>query len=508
MHRIIFLGILFHLFIQLHGQEYQDPEITRVLVDPETNLVYVYFTGTDHPEVSYYKISQWRITGINPVASGVPIESSITEHNTSVTEYLKELTIPEVENEPVGFTVGAFDDSDEPLLESYPPDSTIHLAVEYDSCNASVRLQWNDYNAWRGRILEYEIQGRNSDGSYNLLMQLPGEVTDTILYGLQANNTYHFFITARLNRLYLDAYVTSNGVFFDTPHAFYPEFIHANYGTVTESNSPNVRFTIDPRSELDTYQLLRSEEPLDQYNVIVSVAPVNDAVEYTDEQVDASHRPYYYKLVAINYCQQVISTSENIAGTIYLEARPEGYTVELQWTDYFNWNTGVERFDIERRFPDEDFQTIQSTVNRAFSDQTLNALINQQESSEVYYKITAHENAGDPNSPQPASSASNIVRIYLPMNIRFEYNAFVPGMEGFSHFGPTIDFLPVSARFTIYNRWGNRVFETSDIYNLEWDGQIEGSDYAPEGVYRYQFEYKNEDGNQSVIHGDVTVVRQ
>lgn len=507
MYRIISIAVLLILFKWIEAQVYIDPEITRVLVDPETDTVFVYFTGTDHPDVSHYKISQWRITGDNPVASGVPIGSSRTDHTGQV-QYTVELDIPEVVNEPVGFTVGAFDSDDEVLLESYPPDSTIHLAAVYDSCEASVYLSWNDYNAWRGSIQEYEIVGTNGDGSYDLLMQLPEEITETTLYNLQANNSYHFYIIAYLNKLSPDANVTSNGENFDTPHTFYPEFIHADYGTVSESNTPLVHFTIDPRSELSTYYLLRSEEPAGMYDSVAIMNPENNIIEHTDNEVNASTQPYYYRLVAINYCEEPILTSENIAGTIYLEAQLVDYVTNLQWTDYYNWNTGVERFDIERRFADNNFQIVTSTSSLSFIDQSLGNLINQQESSEVCYRITAYENEGDPNSPEPAKSSSNIVCINLPINVRFPYNAFVPGLEGFARFGPTIDFLPTRASFKIYNRWGNLVFETYDIYNLEWDGRMQGGSFAPEGVYRYQLEYENESGNQSVIHGEVTLVRQ
>lgn len=503
----IFPFILLFLFNHIQGQVYENPDITRVLVDPESNLVHLYFTGTDHPDVSHYKISQWRITGNNPISSGVPLESSRTDH-TGQASYSLELDIPEVLNEPVGFTVGAFNIADEVLLESYPPDSTIHLSAVYDSCEASVWLQWNDYNAWRGHILEYEIRGTNSDGSYNILVTLPEETTETTIHNLQANNDYHFNAVAFLNRSDTEAYVTSNGVKFNTPHSFYPEFIHADYGTVSESNAPYVQFTVDSRSELDTFQLLRAEDPLGQYDLIEILNPDNNIVEYTDEEADASVQPYYYKIVAINYCHEPVITSENIAGTIYLEAQLNDYVANLQWTDYFSWNTGVNRFDIERGFPNEDFQIIGSTSTLTFADQSLGNMMNQGGSSEVCYRITATENPGDPNSSGQASSISNVVCINLPINIQFNYNAFVPGLEGFNRFGPTIDFLPTEASFKIYNRWGNLVFESHDIYNLEWDGQIQGNGYAPEGVYRYQFEYKNEQGNQSVIHGSVTVVRQ
>ena len=501
---LLLIPLLF--FTQLKGQVYEIPDITRVLVDHETNMVQIYFTGTDHPDVSHYKISQWRITGNNPVSSGIPLESSRTPH-TGQASYFLELAIPEVTTEPVGFSVGAFDASDQVLLESFPPDSTIHLVAVYDSCLASVWLQWNDYNAWRGQLLQYEIRGSNTDGTYSTLVTLPEGTTETTINNLQANNSYHFYVLARLNNIDTGAYVTSNGVNFDTPHSYYPEYIHADYGTVAGSNHPFVRFTIDPLSELDTFQLLRSEEPMGQYEQIAMLNPVNNRIEYTDEEVDASLQPFYYRLAAINFCHEPIITSENTAGTIYLEAQLNNYSTALQWTDYFNWNTGVNHFDIERAFPGEDFQNIGNTTTLAFIDESLSDMLNQGENSEVCYRITAHENPGDPNSTTPGTSSSNVVCIHLPINVRFEYNAFVPGLDGFARFGPTIDFLPTEASFKIFNRWGNLIFETRDIFNLQWDGRIQGGDYAPEGVYRYQFKFKNEQGDWSVIHGSLTVVR-
>jgi hypothetical protein len=256
------------------------------------------------------------------------------------------------------------------------------------------------------------------------------------------------------------------------------------------------------------FQLLRSENPAAQFDIIHVLNPENNMIEYSDEEVDASVQPYYYRLTAINYCQEPILTSENIAGTIYLEAQLDEYTVNLQWTDYYSWATGVEYFDIERRFPGDDFQSIGNISALSYTDQSFENLVNQNEISEVCYRITAHENPGDTISTQPATSSSNTVCISLPINVRFLYNAFVPGLEGFAYFGPVIDFLPTEASFTVYNRWGNLIFETTDIYNLQWNGQMHDGSYAPENVYRYQFKYRNESGKETVIHGEVTVVRQ
>ncbi len=491
----------------IEGQPYNNPEIVRLLVDPETNNVHIYYTGTDHPDVTHYKISRWMFTGNNPVPSGVPIESSSTPHS-GAPEYHWTDYIGEVTGTPVGFTVGAYNNEDEPINQSYPPDSTICLTAEYDSCLASLSLQWNDYNAWRGNTLEYEVHGSNSNGNYTFVSTLPGNVTSTVITGLQANNQYMFYILSRKNSSTPADTVTSNGVRFSTIHAYYPEYIHADYGTVAEGNHPFVHFTIDSLSELTRYVLFRSEDPTGEYVKRDSFYTSGDYIEYSDELADASAGPYYYILKAVNYCHEMIVGSENIAGTICLTARMAGNAVNLDWTPYYEWSAGVSQYDIERSLSDEPFELIGQTQSTEFTDNSLTDMAGQQISSEVCYRITAHENPGDVHSETLASSSSNSYCIILPMNIRFEYNAFVPGLDGFATFGPAMDFIPSYFDFKIFNRAGTKVFESKDPYSPRWDGKYENGVTVPEGVYRYQLEYKDETGKKSVLTGSVSVVRQ
>ena len=67
----------------------------------------------------------------------------------------------------------------------------------------------------------------------------------------------------------------------------------------------------------------------------------------------------------------------------------------------------------------------------------------------------------------------------------------------------------MSLKFSVFNRWGARVFYTDDI-NVGWDGKIDGAD-APMGVYVYKFEYTaaNFKGEvvESFTYGDITLVR-
>ena len=38
---------------------YIQPDITRVLVNPETNNTHVFYTGTDHPDANFYLLLKW-----------------------------------------------------------------------------------------------------------------------------------------------------------------------------------------------------------------------------------------------------------------------------------------------------------------------------------------------------------------------------------------------------------------------------------------------------------------
>ena len=57
----------------------------------------------------------------------------------------------------------------------------------------------------------------------------------------------------------------------------------------------------------------------------------------------------------------------------------------------------------------------------------------------------------------------------------------------------------------IYNRWGNLVFETTDLQS-GWDGRFQGGE-CPEGVYFYLLNYTTPDGANHTKAGNLTLLR-
>jgi gliding motility-associated-like protein len=57
----------------------------------------------------------------------------------------------------------------------------------------------------------------------------------------------------------------------------------------------------------------------------------------------------------------------------------------------------------------------------------------------------------------------------------------------------------------IYNRWGQKLFETHDI-NEGWDGTYKGTD-APAQAYVYLIKLRDAQGNEIVRSGSVVLIR-
>ncbi|MBC8045325.1 MAG: gliding motility-associated C-terminal domain-containing protein [Fimbriimonadaceae bacterium] len=94
--------------------------------------------------------------------------------------------------------------------------------------------------------------------------------------------------------------------------------------------------------------------------------------------------------------------------------------------------------------------------------------------------------------------------IYIP-------NAFSPNNDGVNDFTMLIGVAVSDLHLSIYNRWGELVYETNDINiinntDIGWDGKQNGED-AEMGVYAYLLTATGEDGSVLQRKGNITLVR-
>lgn len=89
-------------------------------------------------------------------------------------------------------------------------------------------------------------------------------------------------------------------------------------------------------------------------------------------------------------------------------------------------------------------------------------------------------------------------------------NAFTPDGDNLNdRFRPRFECPPASVHFAIFNRWGDKVFETSDPDTPGWDGAV-NAEPAPTDVYLWVLEYEvSIDGRleKKLEKGEITLLR-
>ncbi|MEO5647195.1 MAG: gliding motility-associated C-terminal domain-containing protein, partial [Chitinophagaceae bacterium] len=84
-------------------------------------------------------------------------------------------------------------------------------------------------------------------------------------------------------------------------------------------------------------------------------------------------------------------------------------------------------------------------------------------------------------------------------------NAFTPGKFGVNSVVKVIGFGIKEMQWRIYNRWGQKIFETNDR-SIGWDGTFNGK-LQPLDVYTYTLDVKFSDGKTFRKTGDITLLK-
>jgi gliding motility-associated-like protein len=89
----------------------------------------------------------------------------------------------------------------------------------------------------------------------------------------------------------------------------------------------------------------------------------------------------------------------------------------------------------------------------------------------------------------------------------FVPNSFTPNNDGINDvWFPVFDQLDV-IEITVFNRWGESIFE-GNKQQYFWSGNVRGGDYyAPNGTYGYKILYKSQFGDDEIIYGHIVLTR-
>jgi gliding motility-associated-like protein len=87
-------------------------------------------------------------------------------------------------------------------------------------------------------------------------------------------------------------------------------------------------------------------------------------------------------------------------------------------------------------------------------------------------------------------------------------NAFTPDYDDFneSFFPKGFGISDEGYTFRIFNRWGDLVFQTNELYGA-WNGRMNNGDLAQDGTYTWTVTFRDELGGRHQRKGHVSLLK-
>ena len=112
--------------------------------------------------------------------------------------------------------------------------------------------------------------------------------------------------------------------------------------------------------------------------------------------------------------------------------------------------------------------------------------------------LIAYNSVGCPDTARQEVTTLIVPALDVP-------NAFTPNSNDINSIVLVRGFGIAKMRFIIWNRWGQKVFETDN--RIEgWDGKVKGV-VQPMDVYAYTLDVEFFDGTKTTRKGDITLIR-
>ena len=276
---------------------------------------------------------------------------------------------------------------------------------------------------------------------------------------------------------------------------------------VLPDNSVELIWDWNSIAEIQSFEILQSLEsdPVSTFTILNSTPapiPLGNGKTYIDVISEPSESKVFYKIQTTDDCDTVVES--NYGSTIHLVGNPQpGFTNFLTWTSFDIENAELVDYAIYRIVNDvSTFVELVPAGTTFFSDE-----VDPSESSEsnVCYFVVAKANLTLPNgSIESIESSSNTTCVEQLVSI-VAPNAFAP--QGVNQiFRPLIIFgETVNYHFSVYNRWGELLFETKDI-DEGWNGKYKGV-IQPLGAYIFQVRITQVNGRVVEDSGVFTLLR-
>ncbi|MBT6834532.1 MAG: T9SS type B sorting domain-containing protein [Bacteroidetes bacterium] len=227
---------------------------------------------------------------------------------------------------------------------------------------------------------------------------------------------------------------------------------------------------------------------------------------FEDLMVDPDKKSYYYRLKATDSCDYTGEYSNN-GKSILLSIDTNNIYPTLTWTAYEEWDQGVAGYELQLAGSSSlvaGFSSLVSNLNfeRVTSSKQPVAKFTDSlaklKAAYYCYRVVAYRNNDSLQSVSNVVCIPAVFRIYTP-------NSFTPNNDGINDIFLPKGLFVSEYKLTIYNRWGEKLFESSDI-KKGWDGSFKGKT-CPLGTYYYSIKAIGVNGEGKELNGSLTLLR-
>ena len=498
--KIIFLSIFLKIFFSV-AQDIWSPDspvLDSVSVDI-SNIngdVYIGWQASDSADVAGYYIYTDSSIGSNIIWL---LKDTVLGQNNTL--YIDNNSLASYQS--VGYRVAAFDNSNNISLMT-EPHFTIYVFpyLEDQNCTKIVRLVWQYYIGWQ-EVVRYEIyRKKDTEQNFTYIGDVPGNIREYVDENLQDNTNYCYYVKA----ISSDGFSSSSNrpcILVDIPNL--PEYVEiANVSTI-EENKIQITVLADETTDGSNSLLLYRKkvgEDDSNYKQIAKTTLKNGVKEYNFIDNSADNINYIYKVAVINLCGNTILESEEAGNIVIKLSLIDNLKYFLEWNAYSWWEGGIDSTFLYRQIDNYRVEVIKEEdiiFNDYFDNLTQYNFRSKFYEGNFCYYVRFKQKEQSPDSEKIYYSQSNKIcftefsRVFLP-------NAFFPYWAKDSInsiFKPSALFIKKQGYyFAIYDRWGNRIFETTNPQR-GWDGSLPNGEKAPMGYYTYYLIYVD---NKNEIH--------
>ncbi len=349
---------------------------------------------------------------------------------------------------------------------------TVNLNVSTQ--NNQITIDWSTFDFGAGQTTNLFRDGV-------LLQSLPMPTVQHIDTTVICNTTYCYQTEVSYNGSISRSLAVCETAFStDIPPAI------NNISSITNSDSIEWTWQIPPNTAPASYVVHRTLEDGSMIeNNSVSTNIFKESFENTVK---------FISVQIVDICDNM-SPLNLIGSSLLLKGTIDGaLDTQLSWNNYFGWANGFQGYYITLK--DKDGVRIDSIYTGGDTSYTM--LLADQVEQTITFTVWAI-----PVTNGVAYSRSNILTFERDPIIAIP-NSFTPNGDGLN------DKFVISGKFIksyemqIFNRWGEALFQTTDLEN-GWDGTSKNKKIAT-GNYAYWIRVKDLNGNEHIRTGSILIL--